>query len=128
VAEGPPEKTVKGRLKRPNSTANLTDGGNGVDAYTYDVFGTVRSQSGSSDNPWLFTGEQVDSTGLQYLRARYYDPAIGRFLSQDPLGAGKGGEGNGHYCSERRPAKCAVATGPKGVHLGTFILHYLRVR
>jgi uncharacterized protein RhaS with RHS repeats len=30
----------------------------------------------------------VDGTGLQYLRARYYDPGIGRFLSQDPLPGG----------------------------------------
>ena len=57
-----------------------------VDGYTYDVFGGIRSQSGASDNPWLFTGEQQDADeGLYYLRARYYDPAIGRFLSQDPL-------------------------------------------
>ncbi|NIN67647.1 MAG: hypothetical protein GTO63_23685, partial [Anaerolineae bacterium] len=34
----------------------------------------------------LFTGEQRDwETGLYYLRARYYDPEIGRFLAQDPL-------------------------------------------
>jgi RHS repeat-associated protein len=39
----------------------------------------------------MFAGEQYDSrarqnsTGLYYLRARYYDPAIGRFLSADPL-------------------------------------------
>jgi hypothetical protein len=36
-------------------------GANGVDGYTYDVFGGIRSQSGSSENPWLFTGEQRDS-------------------------------------------------------------------
>jgi RHS repeat-associated protein len=57
-----------------------------VDGYTYDVFGAIRSQSGSSDNYWLFTGEQLDSDeGLYYLRARHYDPEIGRFLSRDPL-------------------------------------------
>ncbi len=52
------------------------------------MFGAIRSQSGSSPNEFKFTGEQVDSTGLQYLRARYYDPAIGRFLSQDPVPGG----------------------------------------
>ncbi len=31
-----------------------------VDGYTYDVFGALKSQSGSSDNYWLFTGEQLD--------------------------------------------------------------------
>ena len=37
----------------------------------------------------LFTGEQRDAdSGLCYLRARYYDPSIGRFLSQDPLPGG----------------------------------------
>jgi hypothetical protein len=29
-----------------------------VDGYTYDVFGAIRSQSGSSGNYWLFTGQQ----------------------------------------------------------------------
>ena len=69
------------------STANLTDDqGDVVDDYSYDVFGAVRSQSGSSENYWLFTGEQEDSdSGLYYLRARYYDPEVGRFLGRDPL-------------------------------------------
>jgi RHS repeat-associated protein len=59
--------------------------GTAADAYTYDVFGAIRTQSGSSSNYWLFTGEQRDSDSeFYYLRARYYDPATGRFLSQDP--------------------------------------------
>lgn len=36
-------------------------------------------------NPFLYTGRDYDSeTGLQYYRARYYSPSIGRFLSEDP--------------------------------------------
>jgi RHS repeat-associated protein len=45
----------------------------------------VRSHTGASTQ-WSFTGEQNDPTGLEFLRARYYDPAIGRFLSRDPFG------------------------------------------
>lgn len=71
------------------STTELADGaGTVAKTYQYDVFGTLRGQTGSSPNEFTFTGEQMDSTGLQYLRARYYDPTIGRFLSQDPLGVG----------------------------------------
>ncbi len=41
--------------------------------------------SGPSTN-WQFTGEQRDAdSSLYYLRARYYDPATGRFLSRDPI-------------------------------------------
>lgn len=37
-------------------------------------------------NPFLFQGQQFDPfSGDYYLRARYYDPTMGRFLSQDPL-------------------------------------------
>ena len=36
----------------------------------------------------MLTGEQNDPNGLEYLRARYYDSATGRFLSRDPLGGG----------------------------------------
>jgi RHS repeat-associated protein len=58
-----------------------------TDSYTYDVFGALRSQVGTSANPYRFTGELQDSQaarGLYYLRARYYDPALSRFLSRDP--------------------------------------------
>ena len=70
------------------STADLTDDTATVtDTYSYDVFGDASHDSGSSDNDWLFTGEQEDGdSGLYYLRARHYDPATGRFLSQDPYG------------------------------------------
>ncbi len=69
------------------STTDLTDGsGNSIAGYGYDVFGAIRSQSGSSPNEFKFTGEQRDSeSSLYYLRARYYDPGIGRFLTHDPL-------------------------------------------
>ncbi len=43
-----------------------------------DVFGAVRMQTRSSDNDWLFTGEQHDAdSDLYFLRARYYDPGTG---------------------------------------------------
>jgi RHS repeat-associated protein len=52
------------------------------------VFGALRSGSPAATD-FLFTGEQLDSeSSFYYLRARYYDPAIGRFLSQDPLPSG----------------------------------------
>lgn len=74
------------------STTGLTDGsGNNPVSYSYDVFGAIRSQTGTSVNYWLFTGEQRDSSeALYYLRARYYDPTIGRFLSQDPIAVQSG--------------------------------------
>jgi RHS repeat-associated protein len=45
-----------------------------------DLFGT----QGTIDMPFGFTGEQVDSNNLVYLRARYYDPSIGVFNALDP--------------------------------------------
>jgi RHS repeat-associated protein len=56
-----------------------------VKTYQYDVFGAVRTQTGTQPNEFTFTGEQVDTSGLQYLRARYYDAATGRFANRDPL-------------------------------------------
>jgi len=74
------------------STTTVADAGGGVVSECgYDVFGELRGQSGVPDDVMLFTGEQYDAKarhdagGLYYLRARYYDPAIGRFMSQDPI-------------------------------------------
>ena len=53
------------------------------------MFGATRSQSGSGDTDFKFTGEQRDADSEMYfLRARYYDPETGRFLAQDPLPGG----------------------------------------
>ena len=56
-----------------------------VNEYEYDVYGTLTASSGNQDNEFQFAGQQTDPTGLQYLRARYYDMENGVFLSRDPL-------------------------------------------
>ena len=58
-----------------------------VVSYTYDAFGNITEQIGTSENPFLYCGEYFDAeTGTYYLRARYYNPAIGRFIQQDAWG------------------------------------------
>jgi RHS repeat-associated protein len=57
-----------------------------TDTYEYDAFGNKINQTGTTPNNYLYRGEQYDSDlGLYYLRARYYNPSTGRFLSRDPL-------------------------------------------
>jgi RHS repeat-associated protein len=59
--------------------------------YTFDSFGNQTSSSGSISNIFQFTGREYDTeTSLSYYRARYYDPMLGRFLSEDPLGMDQG--------------------------------------
>ena len=58
--------------------------GNLSDSYIYDAFGNMLSQTGTTENSYLFAGEQFDSAMNQYyLRARYYDQSAGRFTQQD---------------------------------------------
>jgi RHS repeat-associated protein len=67
------------------STRMITDTvGLITDRYTYDAFGVLLNQNGTFGNSFGFAGEQRDAaTGLDYLRARYYDPSLGRFISKD---------------------------------------------
>ncbi|MFN0278160.1 MAG: RHS repeat-associated core domain-containing protein [Pyrinomonadaceae bacterium] len=67
------------------STVGLAATSGGVEANSYDSFGNSTNSSFSSR--YQFTGREFDSfSGLQYSRARFYDPQIGRFISEDPIG------------------------------------------
>ncbi len=54
--------------------------------YLYDAYGNQQTETTSDINPFRYSGEYYDAeTGFTYLRARYYDPTIGRFISDDPI-------------------------------------------
>ncbi len=71
---------------RLGSVVNLTDSNKNVkNNYRYYAFGGILSSTEDVANVYRFTGEEHDADpGLVYLRARYYDPEIGRFISVDP--------------------------------------------
>ena len=60
--------------------------GNKVRSTEYDPFGNWRAAQGQSTIHMLFQGQQRDAeSGNYFLRARYYDPTLGRFISKDPI-------------------------------------------
>ena len=72
---------------RIGSTIAMSDGAGAVSEgpITYDAFGNSASLAGV---PFKFTGRRLDpETGLYYNRARYYAPALGRFMQTDPIGS-----------------------------------------
>ena len=68
------------------SVRQLTNSaGTVTDTYEYDAFGNEVNSTGSTPNNYLYRAEQYDSDlGLYYLRARYFNPLTGRFMSRDP--------------------------------------------
>jgi RHS repeat-associated protein len=56
-----------------------------TDTYDYTAFGTLLAHSGTTNNTFQYVGESFDpNCGFYYNRARWYDPANGRFVSMDP--------------------------------------------
>ncbi|MGR9106365.1 MAG: MopE-related protein [Gammaproteobacteria bacterium] len=75
------------RFDGQQSTRQLTDSAGAVtDTFDYDAFGILLTRSGTATNNYLYNGQQFDpKLGSYYLRARYYDPSVGRFLVRDPI-------------------------------------------
>jgi RHS repeat-associated protein len=72
------------------STLALTGpSGNTLAQYTYEPFGNT-TPSGSSANPYQYTGRENDGTGVYFYRNRYYSPTLQRFMSEDPTGVAGG--------------------------------------
>jgi RHS repeat-associated protein len=71
------------------STVAITDAnGKVTDRYQYSAYGELLSSTGDTNIPFLFNGHDgvvTDGNGLYYMRARYYNPEIRRFVSQDTL-------------------------------------------
>ncbi|MED1919519.1 polymorphic toxin-type HINT domain-containing protein, partial [Bacillus thuringiensis] len=66
------------KIKAPN--------GNVLNTYDYDIWGNLIADKVKEtiSNPFMYAGEMFDKeSGFYYLRARYYDPKIGRFISED---------------------------------------------
>ena len=70
-----------------SDTLSMTDENGAVlQNYTYDAFGNLENLHGLDTNPFRYCGEYYDvETGFIYLRNRYYDPSMGRFISEDPV-------------------------------------------
>jgi RHS repeat-associated protein len=67
------------------TTRNLSnDSGIITDDYFYEAFGDLLASTGTTDNDYLYTGEQYDAAlDNYYLRARYYHQGVGRFTQMD---------------------------------------------
>jgi len=89
-SSGTSGNTITYHTDHLGSTAATTDGtSNVVDRWAYSSYGTEVHTQGNSDTPFRFHGSLgciTDDNGLVYMRARYYNPRIMRWLSSDPAG------------------------------------------
>lgn len=72
-------------LDEQNSTAYITGSSGEIEnRYEYDAFGVLKNSMEEFHNRILYMGQQYDQTsGQYYLRARFYNPVLGRFVQED---------------------------------------------
>ena len=68
-----------------STTALANSSGSSTVQYSYSPFGSI-SITGTTTNSFTYTGREIDGLGINYYRARYYNPQTGRFISEDPIG------------------------------------------
>ncbi|CAL2105527.1 exported hypothetical protein [Tenacibaculum sp. 190524A02b] len=73
------------------STIAMTDDSEAIThKYAYDDFGKVTQIEEANFNPYRYVGKygiQYEDEDLYFMRARYYNPDVGRFLTEDPIWA-----------------------------------------
>lgn len=93
-----------------NSTIGLANSGVVQTNYGYDPYGNSQVTGTASTNTFQFTGRENDTTGLMNFRNRYYNPAWGRFISEDPIGL-SGGDTNLYRYAANNPVQLNDPTG-----------------
>ncbi|OIO98825.1 MAG: hypothetical protein AUK03_00580 [Anaerolineae bacterium CG2_30_64_16] len=92
--------------------------GNVVSRYDYDPFGAVRTTSGSVSTPYRNAGHAAnDEANLVYMRARWYDPRLGRFLTTDPRlpGSWNGQDWNLYVFARNNPMTYVDVNGEESI-------------
>jgi RHS repeat-associated protein len=104
------------------STRALTnDSGIVVEQLDYDSFG---NSAGSSYTRYTYTGREYDAdTELYYYRARFYDPQVGRFISEDPIGLAGGI--NAFAYASNNPTNHVDPTGLADIDVHYYLTYYL---
>lgn len=74
---------------RGSTVALTADNGLVTDRIEYSLYALTTYRAGTNDTPFLFNGRygvMTDLNGLLYMRARYYNPYLCRFVNPDPTG------------------------------------------
>ena len=107
-----PDGTAYGYQFDPNGNAvTMAD----QNAYAYDPFGAVANQQETVAQPFKFAGQY--GVMVYYMKARFYDPKVGRFISEDPSGFAGGDVDLAEYVKNNRinltdpTGLCAVGAG-----------------
>jgi len=124
------------------STIAMTDEAQTVvNQYSYDPHGNILSQQEQIPQSFKYVGQygvMAEPNGFYYMRARYYDPQVGRFVSEDPIGFDGGDvnlyayvannpvmgidpEGTFNACGAAAGAAIGASAGPLGAALGAAI-------
>ena len=86
----------------------VNEAGTVVNTYEYTPWGEIRNETETVDNPIKYAREYYDDElDMIYLRARYYDPSIGRFITEDPARDGL----NWYVYCRNNPIKYVDPTG-----------------
>ena len=103
---------------RGDTVALSDDSGTITDRYAFDEYGKLMASTGTTENPFKFVGRfgvMDEGDDGYFMRARFYDAGVGRFLSEDPLGFGGGS--NFYMYSDSNPV---IGIDPSG--LDTYFL------
>lgn len=101
------------------STLALTDStGTLQTQYTFEPFGNTTVSGPTTTNSFAYTGRELDATGLYFYRARYYNPTLQRFISEDPIGF-SGGDVNLYAYTGNSPTNFVDPSGKSNsvIHL-----------
>lgn len=109
------------------STIAVTDSSGAiVNKYAYDEHGKVLNQEEGISNAFKYVGRfgvMDEGNGLLYMRARYYDPEVGRFISKDPIGFA-GGDLNLYAYVQSNPVN---GVDPLGLWTGALRLNFTSI-